>query len=228
MPRSSKPEDLINHDWGSELSERALNAVRAMDAKALDDAFAEAVVDLGTQGLLTQVAAPLAQQVGQLWLEGAMNSAHEHFLSAALRTFLGRHTQQFSVPPSAPVVLVTTPAGQIHELGAVIVSAAAANLGWKVIYLGTNLPAADIAGLAKRKKARAVALSIVYPTDDPELPKELHQLREYLPGDVEIIVGGRGASSYATALVEIRARIANKLDDLFPALEAARKSGKSS
>jgi hypothetical protein len=33
---------------------------------------------------------------------------------------------------SAPVLLVATPAGQVHELGALLVGAAAANLGWQV------------------------------------------------------------------------------------------------
>lgn len=222
---SSKPirKNVIDHDWGGDLTDRSLAAVKAMDVKALEATLAEAVMNLGTQGLLTQVAAPLAQRVGDLWQSGVINAAHEHFLSAALRTFLGRHSQQFAVPSSAPGIIVATPAGQIHELGAVIVSAAAANLGWRVIYLGTNLPAAEIAGIARQEHARAVALSIVYPQDDPALPKELHQLRDYLPDDVELVIGGRGASSYATTLVEIGARVANSLEDLLPALTAIRK-----
>lgn len=214
--------DLLPSNRGQELVTRALLAVRAMDIKSVDAVLREAVVTLGTQGLLTQVAAPLAQQVGELWQHGTLTSAHEHFLSAALRTFLARHSRQYSVPPSAPKIIVGTPAGQVHELGAAIVAAAASNLGWHVIYLGTSLPAAELAGIAREQDARAIALSIVYPEDDPTLPGELHALRDLTPSDVEILVGGRAAHAYASTLVGIRARIAHHLEDLFPALETIR------
>ena len=213
----------VNGERATEIISHCMVAIRAMDVRALETQFQRAALEMGTQGLLTQVAAPLGQQVGDLWQKGEITAAHEHFLSAALRDFLGRHSQQFAVPPHAPKILVATPGGQIHELGAVIVSAAAANLGWKVIYLGTSLPAQEIAGAAKDQGVRAVGLSIVYPEDDPALPNELRQLRAYLPEDVELIVGGRGVPAYAATLVEIRARITNRLEDLFTALEELRK-----
>ena len=74
---------------------------------------------------------------------------------------------------NAPVLVVATPSGQLHELGALLVGAAAANLGWHVTYLGASLPAAEIAGAALQNRARAVALSLVYPEDDPTLEDEL-------------------------------------------------------
>jgi hypothetical protein len=81
-----------------------------------------------------------------------------------------------------------------------------------------------MAGAVRDQNARAVALSIVYPEDDPALPSELRQLRDYLPASVELIVGGRGAAAYAATLVEIRAQVVHRLDDFFPALEAIRRS----
>ncbi|MCU0788796.1 MAG: MerR family transcriptional regulator [Verrucomicrobia bacterium] len=203
---------------------RCLAAVKSMDAQALNQELESAVLELGTQGLLTQVAARLGQQVGDLWRAGEITAAHEHFLSASLRNFLGRHSQQFSASAPAPAIIIATPSGQIHELGAVLVAAAANNLGWRAIYLGTSLPAAEIAGAAREQRVRAVALSIVYPEDDPALPGQLRQLKQYLPENIELIVGGRGAPAYAATLVEIGARVANKLEDLFPTLEGLRKT----
>lgn len=226
-PARSASQGGANGAREAEITSRCVTAIRDMDVQALEAQFQSAALELGTQGLLTQVAAPLGQKVGDLWRSGEITAAHEHFLSAALRDFLGRHSQQFAVPPHAPRILVATPGGQIHELGAVIVSAAAANLGWKVIYLGTSLPAPEIAGTAKEQGVRAVALSIVYPEDDPTLPDELRQLRQYLPKDVELIVGGRGAHAYASTLSEIGARVANRLEDLFPALEDLRRANKN-
>ena len=72
-------------------------------------------------------------------------------------------------------------------------AAAANDLGWRVIYLGTSLPALEIAGAVVRNQARALALSIVFPADDPALPGELETLRKTFPIDVKLIAGGRAA-----------------------------------
>lgn len=50
-----------------------------------------------------------------------------------------------------------------------------------------------------------MALSIVYPTDDPNLPGELSALRSFLPADTRIVVGGRAARAYSEALKSIQA-----------------------
>ena len=42
----------------------------------------------------------------------------------------------------------------------------------------------------------AVALSLVYPLNDPKIGEELIELRKLLPRTVHILVGGRAASSY--------------------------------
>src|SRR3954453_16918076 len=86
-------------------------------------------------------------------------------------------------------LVVATPNGQLHELGALLASAAASNLGWLVTYLGASLPAAEIAGAARQNQARAVALSLVYPEDDQKLEGELFRLRESLPAEVTLLVG---------------------------------------
>ena len=101
--------------------------------------------------------------------------------STVIRNFLGRDSSPFAPNSNAPVLIVSTPTGQLHELGAVMVAAAASDMGWRVIYLGPSLPAADIAAAARQHEARAVAVSIVYPEDDPDLPAKLENLRKYLP-----------------------------------------------
>lgn len=201
-----------------------LERVRALDANGLDESLHRLVVQFGQMGFLNRVAAPLSQEVGELWRRGEITAAHEHFLSAALRTFLGRTARQFAPGENAPVLLVATPAGQLHELGAVMVHAAAANLGWRVTYLGVNLPAAEIAGAAIQNRARAVALSIVYPEDDPNLAGELNSLRRYLPSEVRILAGGRACEAYREVLNRIGARQIADLSELGGALDELRQA----
>ena len=110
--------------------EECVAAVKSFDAHALDDALKRGATALGCLGLLQRVVAPLTQTLGELWRDGMLTAAHEHFASAAIRVFLGNVAKPFGAMDDAPVLVVATPAGQVHELGALLVGAAAANLGW--------------------------------------------------------------------------------------------------
>ena len=202
--------------------EDCLASVKRLDARGLESALNRAVADLGSQGVLQRVVAPLVQTIGDLWRSGALTAAHERFSSAALRVFLGHAAGAFSLPATAPGLVVATPSGQIHELGALLVGAAAANLGWRVTYLGAGLPAAEIAGATKQSGARAVALSLVYPEDDPRLAAELVRLRGSLPAGVPLLVGGRAMPAYAAALNKIKAIKIKDLAHLGETLDALR------
>ncbi len=199
-----------------------LDAVRRLDTQRLEEHLRAASIELGSQGLLHRLAAPLAQKLGELWQSGEITAAHEHFASAVLRVFLGNLSRPFSLPASAPTVVVATPSGQLHELGAVLVAAAASAHGWRVTYLGVSLPAAEIAGAAIKNRAKAVALSLVYPGDDPNVGNELEALRHFLPSQVKIIVGGRAMRAYAGAIERSGAIRANSIEDIYQILDSVR------
>jgi len=203
--------------------DECIAAVKALDSRALEETLKRAATDLGAQGLLQRVVAPLAQTIGDLWRDGIITAAHEHFASAVIRVFLGQAAKPFGAMGNAPVLVVATPAGQLHELGALLVGATAANLGWQVTYLGASLPAAEIAGAAHQDRARAVALSLVYPEDDPQLEGELTRLRELLSPEVMLLAGGRAMSAYGDTLEKIGAVQMKDLAQLCTTLDDLRK-----
>jgi len=180
----------------------------------------------GGLGMLQQVVAPLLTEVGDLWRAGQLTSAHEHFASGVIRMFLGRLARPFALAEGAPVLVVATPAGQLHELGALLAGAAAAMVGWRVIYLGASLPAAEISGVARQNHAKAVALSLVYPEDDPQVADELVRLRRLLPIEVAIVSGGRAVPAYREAVEKIGARQAKDIPQFCAVLDDLRGPGK--
>lgn len=210
----------------AEFIEIAFLAVSELDTAKLERTLEEASVALGQVALLNRVIAPLVHRIGESWRTGELKVAHEHLATAVIRTFLGHTSRPMAVHPAAPTLLVTTPAGQLHELGAVLVAACAAAHGWRVIYLGPSLPAEEIAGAAKQGMVRAVALSVVHPEDDPSLAGEVARLRRLLPPEVAVLAGGRACSAYRPAFESIRAMLCENLDDLAAALEKLR-SGKN-
>lgn len=207
---------------------RALEAVDRLDAGALEDTLAKAVVDLGTQGLLRKVIVPLVYQIGDLWQSGEMTAAQEHFATCLIRNFLGNHARPFMTPDATAGLVVATPLRQLHELGGVIVASAAVSLGWRVVNLGASLPAAEIASAAQRCQAKVVVLSIVYPEDDPLLPDELRHLGMLLEPGQSVMAGGRAVDAYAAPLAEIGATICRSLDDFLVELNSLRGPEKTS
>jgi DNA-binding transcriptional MerR regulator/methylmalonyl-CoA mutase cobalamin-binding subunit len=201
-----------------------IDAVKTLNAGSLGSALEQAESTLGIQGMLQKIAAPLAQSLGSLWREGELTAAHEHFATAVLRTYLGKTTPLFASAGNEPVLVVATPARQLHEIGALLAAAMAANIGWRVTYLGAGLPAPEIAGAVRQSQSAALALSIVYPEDDAKIDGELTRLRELLPADFPVIVGGRAVPAYHSVIERIGALQARDLSHLCELLDEVRSS----
>jgi len=180
-------------------------AARALDLRLLEAALLESQRHLSTEQLLSEVVAPLLEWAGDEWSLGNLGIAQEHAISSVLRQFLANTRSSLAIPKGGPVILMTTPSGQSHELGALMASVVAASEGWQEIYLGPNLPAAEIARAATMKEATAVGLSIVHPPDDPHLRSELRLIRQLLPEHMVLLVGGQSAGAYADVLSAIGA-----------------------
>lgn len=200
-----------------------LRATHEFDDRALSAAFRECRVRLGDHGMLVKVLAPLTAEMGELWRRGEISAAKEHFFTAGLKVFVGTLTRQYSAPMDAPRIVFATPAGQLHELGAIMAAAVAANIGWNVLYLGPSLPAADLASAVRQHRASVLALSIVYPEDDERLPTELSELRKMLPLATRLLLGGRAAPAYRESIEAVLGTlVTDGLDGLTAELEAIR------
>lgn len=187
----------------------ALDAVRALGAASLNRTLEHAAVRLDAGAFLEGVVAELLRRVGVGWHEGELRAAHEHLATAVIRRVLSRLVWT-GVGEGRGVVVVATPQGERHEMGALLSAATAAAEQWEVVYLGADLPAEDIARAAADVGAGVVALSLVYSAADGQVADELRRLRAAAP-DVAIVVGGAGAERWAPVLREIGAE---RLSDL--------------
>lgn len=214
----------LNATAASQLVADAYAAVEAMDSGRLEAVLDRGSVVLGQVRLLSEIIVPLVQRIGEAWRNGELKVAHEHVASACIRTFLGQVSRPMAVHPGAPVLVSTTPTGQLHELGAILVAASATTRGWRVIYAGASLPSEEIVSVVRAHNARAVALSIVHPEGDPLLPTEIRRLRRLLPEGTQIVAGGRAAGAYQEVLAEVGATQVVSLTGLSEVLDALRRA----
>lgn len=209
----AKPVRRVGVDaTAEEIVDDALEAISELDKHRFEALLSSAAISLSGPRIRREVLAPLMQRIGDRWQEGSLRVVHEHLATAMVRTFLGTlrngHTRE-----NAPKVVVTTPSGQHHELGALLAAAAADEAGWSVYYLGPNLPAEEIAAAALQIKASAIALSLAYRDNEHVVADELRKLRTYLGPDFPIFLGGRAVAGLEAALAGANIRLTDELAD---------------
>jgi methanogenic corrinoid protein MtbC1 len=207
-----------------QLVAQALSATERLDAAALEAMLKGGALSLGTATIVDEVVSRFVAQVGERWHEGTVSPAHEHLATAVVRRTLDWVMDAHGVPPRAPRVVVATPAGERHELGAMLVAAAATQEGWRAVYLGASLPGRDIARAARQVEARAVALSAVY-IDTDSVIEEVRATARALPADTPLFVGGRAAQRMADRYHSVRVRVLPDMPALRRALRSLRAAG---
>ena len=200
---SIKPSAIDRVYLAEDYIEKCYAAVLAFDAKTLESHFENAIVELGSEAFIEHLLSPLLTQIGERWKTGELRPVHEHMTSSVIRslTYILRNNNPVSA--NAPRMIVSTPIGQLHELGALLAAIMAELSGWQVTYLGANLPAEEIAAGVKFTNACALTISISFATDDHVVPKELRRLKKLIGNKVALIVGGRAAGHFEAVLNEI-------------------------
>lgn len=174
--------------------------VASLDAPALDAQLRRVIAREGMGWFLDPFVPALMRDIGDAWVAGELTIAEEHLASRVVKALILETVRTAPMPAGAPRVLVATPSGDMHAVGAAMVAATATIEGWAVTYLGVDVPAAEIVHAAIACGARVVALSAVYSGDLPRLVAELHAVREQLPAAVPLVLGGAAAARAADGI----------------------------
>jgi MerR family transcriptional regulator, light-induced transcriptional regulator len=204
---------------GDEYVEEALALTRALESTALDHLLRRSVARLGVVRFMEAVATPLLRRIGEMWHAGQASIAQEHLASAIVHDILLESMRSMVRPSGAETVVVAMPTGERHSIGAALIGAMAAVDGWRVIYLGADLPASEIAAAAITTGARVVAVSVVYVHDRQRIVDELRALRARLPANVAVVAGGAAALSLGAELGAMGIRVGARLADLSAVLD---------
>jgi MerR family transcriptional regulator, light-induced transcriptional regulator len=179
-----------------DLRGRFFDAADQLDAHAAYQILGRAALLLGSRALAVDFLAPLLHELGDRWVVGRTRVCHEHMASAIVRTVLGGLVLTQHGALGGPRLVVATPRGELHELGALLCALLAGAAGWDVLYLGPNLPAAEIVEAAARSGAVAVAISLSGAARR-ETEGDLRHLVASLQPAAVLLAGGAGAGASA-------------------------------
>jgi DNA-binding transcriptional MerR regulator len=194
--------------------ESLTSALDRYDLDAIEAALNRHAAVLPPRDLVFAVILPLLREVGRRWEAGKLRPAQEHLISAIIRSVLGSLLRASGRPDTSPKIVFATPAGERHELGLLCAALLTASARYGVLYLGPDLPAADVAHAATTVGAHVVIVGLTTP--GAVTRGEAKQLTRLLAG-VELWVGGPEAA-FLLAEPTDRLRHVAGLDDVLPML----------
>lgn len=120
-------------------------AMMDFDESAFVDLLQTYSIRSGVTNMVTQLVYPFLHKIGILWGVNKLMPAQEHFISNLIRSRLIVGIEQ--VKPLKRLdkkAILFLPPGEYHEIGLLLSHFIFKNVGWKVYYLGANVPLENI------------------------------------------------------------------------------------
>ena len=109
--------------------------------------------------LLIDVITPCLVQIGEAWYYGKILIATEHFASAFFRGKLLSLLQAYPARRSAPYILVGCAPNESHEIGSLMMAVLLRSQGYRIEYLGPDIPVNDMVEYAGDEKPDLIIIT---------------------------------------------------------------------
>ena len=143
--------------------------------------------------MYVQVFQPVQYEIGRLWQTNKISVAQEHYCTGATQLVMSQlYPYLFSGEKKSRKMVMTCVPGELHEMGARMVTDFFEMSGWDTYYLGANMPSESVVKYIIETKPQCLAISATM-TFHVSAVEELIRLIRTAPGipsDLKILVGG--------------------------------------
>jgi excisionase family DNA binding protein len=144
-------------DWTAQ-ADRLHAAIMSGDETLARHIFDRLAHGVPLTELCERVISPALYRIGEDWAGGDTTIAAEHRASAICERLIAARTRQPQGRPRG-IAVVSTPPGERHGLPALMATACLREDRWLVHHLASDLPVAEVTGLAGQADASLVVLS---------------------------------------------------------------------
>ncbi len=187
--------------WSADaIVEGALTLDTLAITTALDRAFATA----SPNEVIEHVITPASVRIGELWASDECTVAGEHLASGLIRARLLRLLGELrsTASATAPEAVFACLPGERHEIGLLIVARRKAQAGWRVAWLGGDVPIADLHRACEQRQPRAVYLSVSLTECFLAQREDLMAFAKRWGSGIDLVLGGTGAPAEDADLVQ--------------------------
>jgi len=168
-----------------------------LDIDQFECVFDNYIMTRGIDKTITHIIFPFLDRIGILWLTNHINPTQEHLVTNIIRQkiIVGIEgvVTHFNVNKT---ILLFLPEGEHHELGLLYMYYLLKNRGIKVLYIGANIPIADIEFICRIKKPDAMYTHLTCIAGNFNFEKFLKQIHQRVPG-VPLTISGKLAQTHA-------------------------------
>lgn len=175
-----------------------VEAIKQLDAQRLKALLVERRRSMDSVRFGSEVVLRLADVVGDLWALGRLSVAAEHLASEVVVQLMKQELTADDRP--GPLLLAACVQGEQHEWGFLVTLVRLQTQGWRVRYLGPNMPVKNLADAAWTVLPNTVALSASDPSNVIDRLSELRRLPRLLPPRTRVVLGGQGADANQSRL----------------------------
>jgi MerR family transcriptional regulator, light-induced transcriptional regulator len=122
-----------------------LEACLAFDSEAAEELLNQAFTIYPVELVCTEILQQGIRAIGTMWYESKASVQQEHFASAVVARRLEALILASPHPTRLETLLLACPAGELHTLNLLICTLFLRRRGWKVIYLGADVPTEELA-----------------------------------------------------------------------------------
>ncbi|MGC9375459.1 MAG: MerR family transcriptional regulator [Bacteroidales bacterium] len=163
--------------------EQLVIAMVDMDEVKFDRILSRYIMHEGFENAVINVIFPFFERIGILWQTGAINPAHEHFVSNLFRQKLMVAIDNIMVTDNqkAKKFILFLPEGEYHELGLLFYNYLIRKSGQIVYYLGSSVPFNDVVETSKMVNPDYLFTTITALLSKDETIKYLKNLSKAFP-----------------------------------------------
>jgi methanogenic corrinoid protein MtbC1 len=177
---------------GSRWVAAIFSCLRLHDVTGLKRALSQCLAQEGLQIFVLDTVPKLNVLVGEGWESGQIEVFEEHLYTEQMQILLRQAIASLPSGSRRPTVLLTTVPEEQHVLGILMLEALLTLQGIHCVSLGTQTPLTEIVAAVDAHGADVVALSFSAAFVSRQVLPLVDQLRERLPRQVGLWVGGGG------------------------------------
>lgn len=145
------------------LADDMLICLERMDEPAAGQLMTEALGLYTVEQVVEELVYPLLVEVGERWARGEWSVAQEHFASAFMRGRLANLLHASPYNAGGRLVLVACAPDELHEIGALVIALYLRRNGYRVVYLGQNVPLDSLISMVRTLRPAVICCSAARP-----------------------------------------------------------------
>jgi len=171
--------------------ENMVMAMIEMDEAKFEKVLNNSIIKEGFEKSVFKLLYPFFERVGVLWQAGSIKPAHEHFISNLVKQKIYVAIDSIPIPSGNEMrtFLLFLPEWDLHEIGLLVYNYLIKSHGYKVIYLGPNVPEDDIYAVSGFIKPDYMFTSFTNAVEKDKIETYIQRIAKHYP-EISIFITG--------------------------------------